>query len=637
MFSLSGFGGGMGCEDNTCGTGGWSGPLPGDPDNNSVLSATPAFGGIDVSWTFPAINPFALAYTTVYRGLLPEFDSAITLVQVGGNTYYDKQDNSNRYYYWIRFVSVNGTEGTLIGPASATARPTIEHTIEQLTGRIDAGVLAQSLKQDIDKIALNYGELTNEIANRISSNAVLSAALRDVQNGVEQSLAFVEQEITTRQTNDSALASQLTVVAALTNTNAAAIIEEKTARVTATDSLAQQITTTNAATAANAAALIKAEETARTTADSALATSLTTAQTTLNGNIASVQSSLQSSINTTNGKVTAIGALYTAKVTVNGLVGGFGIYNNGVAIDAGFDVDTFWIGRTSANKRKPFIVQGNETFIDEAVINKLTFTKLRAEDGSVVIENGKLKASYIDTKGLIIRDASGNAIFGAGVNIPMSMVAGLGAFAGISQITAGNASTFITNGAIGTAQIGNAVIGSAQIAYEISSSNFASSASGWAIRKDGYAEFNDVVIRRNTMCASGILGRTDTVYGNYVVAGEKGSTSTIYYQPGEFLRGKTFYIETGFTDFDAVTNPYSPGFYGRIDSPNNGTVYPAMSGNIYDLAFEVIAAPARTWGAVGSGTAGQRVVLVVTPIIKVLQSFDRIDINNYRWALFRQR
>ncbi len=80
----------MSCDDNTCGTGGWGGPKPGDPSNNGTLSATPAFGGIDLNWTYPTTNPFAVAFTKVFRGVIPEFMGAIEIKEaVGSNFYYD--------------------------------------------------------------------------------------------------------------------------------------------------------------------------------------------------------------------------------------------------------------------------------------------------------------------------------------------------------------------------------------------------------------------------------------------------------------------------------------------------------------------------------------------------------------------
>lgn len=321
------------CATTTCGVGGWVGPLPGDPDNNSVLTATPAFGGIDVSWSYPVTNPEAVAYVQLYRGLLSNFDAAILIANVGGNFFYDKSTSTQliQYYYWIKIVSVNGTVGALIGPASAIAKPTIADVIEGLTAKIDAGLLAQSLKTTIDQIPLNAQAIIQEATTRTSENSAFSQLLTQVQAGVANLYSTVQQEITTRQEGDSTLASAINTVQSVSGSN-----------------------------------------------------------------LASVQTALQTNITTVDGKVTAIGALYTAKVSVNGLIGGFGIYNDGTTVEAGFDVDTFWVGRTQANKRKPFIISGGVTYIDEAAIEKLTFSKLRDESGSFVVANGKVKANYLD-------------------------------------------------------------------------------------------------------------------------------------------------------------------------------------------------------------------------------------------------
>jgi hypothetical protein len=77
------------------------------------------------------------------------------------------------------------------------------------------------------------------------------------------------------------------------------------------------------------------------------------------------------------------------------LIGGFGVYNDGSTIQAGFDVDEFWVGKTQANKCYPFIISGGVTYIKEAAIEKLTFNKLRDESGSFIVENGKVKANYL--------------------------------------------------------------------------------------------------------------------------------------------------------------------------------------------------------------------------------------------------
>ena len=201
--------------------------------------------------------------------------------------------------------------------------------------------------------------------------------------------------------------------------NVAAIVAEQTARINADTATTNTLNTALSSISTNTAA-ISTEATTRASADTALASSITSAQTTLNGSIAAAETRLDASIATVDGKVTGIGARYTAKLSVNGLVGGFGVYNNGTEIDAGFDVNTFWIGKDNPNKRKPFILVGDETFIDQAIINQLTFTKLRDATGAVMVENGRIKSDYISTRGLSVTDAAGNVILAAGSAINMA-------------------------------------------------------------------------------------------------------------------------------------------------------------------------------------------------------------------------
>ena len=380
----------MTCPNNVCGTGIVPGPKPGDPDNNIALTANVAYGGIDVKWTYPISNAHAVAHTLLYRGTTNNRDAAIQIAVVAGNLFYDKIAEIGTYFYWIQVVSVNGTVGDFIGPASATTRARSQDTVEDITGQIDTGVLGTALQEDIARIALNYAELTGEIRNRIAGDAALSGAFADLEAGLVEAVSLVHTEITTRQDGDNALAQQMTIIAAANAANASAIIDESTARVTSDEALSRRYQAVLAATEENAAAITD-ERIARTNADSSLAQQISTAQSTLGNQIASVQVGAQTQIDATNGRVNQIGALWTAKVSVNGLVGGFGIYNNGEFVEAGFDVDRFWIGRTQANKRKPFIIENGITYIDVAVIRdgSLGSAKIgQAAIGTLNVANG---------------------------------------------------------------------------------------------------------------------------------------------------------------------------------------------------------------------------------------------------------
>ena len=158
----------MSCTGNTCGTGGWSGPLPGDPNNNSILSATGVYGGIAVSWTYPTTNPFAVAHTKVFRGYTESFVNVVEHRIISGNYFLDElgADNPVRYYYWIQVVSANGTVNEPIGPASAVSLAYSEKLLQELSGKINENLLDAALRTEVERIDLVNLGLSQEVADR---------------------------------------------------------------------------------------------------------------------------------------------------------------------------------------------------------------------------------------------------------------------------------------------------------------------------------------------------------------------------------------------------------------------------------------------------------------------------------------
>lgn len=357
----------------SCGTGGWVGPQPGDPSTSDIrITATPAFGGIDVNWSYPQINPNAVAYTIIYRSLLNDVDTATVLEHANGSFYYDRVQSATTYYYWIKVVSIYGTESPMIGPAWSTAKPLIEEMIELLTGQIDSGVLSPRLKQEIEQIELNKLGITQEMLDRDLNDDALGVRITELGAKSDTTIALVQEEVLARTSQGEAFVGVVNTMYTEFNGNVAAVQESITVLQNDVGSLAQQINQ---------------------------------AEVNFGDQIAQVQTTMEASFTTVNGKITQIGALWTAQVNVNGLIGGFGVYNDGSIVEAGFDVDRFWIGRTGANKRKPFIIDGGVVYIDEAAINKLTFSKLRDETGAFIVANGKVQAKYLEVDTLVARQA----------------------------------------------------------------------------------------------------------------------------------------------------------------------------------------------------------------------------------------
>lgn len=381
-----------------CGTGAGNFPQPGDPDlNGVVLSAAPAFGGIDVSWTYSDLNPHAVAYTILYRSTSGTEATKVKHRTVTGDFYYDKTTSATliEYFYWIQVVSVNGTIGDLIGPVSATARPTIQQIMESLTGQIEEGFLGQTLKTRLDEIDLNKQAIYDEAIARAANDDALGVAFNQVLAQSDDTLALLQEEINARTAADSATISQVNTLVAQANDD-----------------------------------------------------------------LAAVQLSMGAFIEQVNGDLQDIGAYFSLQTDVNGVIGGFGVYNNGEILEAGFDVDRFWVGRTDLVEgvpvgTKPFIIENDEVFIKEAVIQSLTFDKLRSADGSLmftpavydemgnVVEDGKLKADYIEAGALEVEDLS----------VTNAKIAN-------GAITEAK----IVNGAISNAKIENAAITEAKIA-----------------------------------------------------------------------------------------------------------------------------------------------------------------------------
>lgn len=265
-----------------CGTGSGNFPQPGDPSNDSVLIATSAFGGIDVSWTYPGLNPHAVAHTILYRNTIGTEGSEIYHATVNSDHYFDHSENDAQieYFYWIRHVSINGTQGELIGPASAIAKPRLEDYIALLSGQITESNLAQSLMERLDKIDLLDLDLAAEIQARINGESLLGTELDVIQTDIDGVGVALNQEINTRQTEYSAMLQTINTLQASSEGSLATlqtqvdlIADENSAQATSISNL--QSTVNDPVTGLlQTYADLQTEITARADADSALTTSI---------------------------------------------------------------------------------------------------------------------------------------------------------------------------------------------------------------------------------------------------------------------------------------------------------------------------------------------------------------------------
>lgn len=261
----------MSCTEIVCGTGIGNITKPGDPDNTSILSSVGVSGGINVSWTYPTINPYAVAYVDVYRSDSNNIANAIKRVRISGDFFFDRIAASEikPYYYWIKIISINGTEGEFIGPASAIPSGNVQEVLDQINGILDESFLTGVLQEKINKISTIEGDLASEVSKRLLQNATMGEALAAVQSETGQALTYIQEEITQRVSANEALLNSVNALAVGVSGNTAALIEEQTLRASADSAI---VTDVNA---------IKTSLEADGTVGSAIAYSKTTAESAL--------------------------------------------------------------------------------------------------------------------------------------------------------------------------------------------------------------------------------------------------------------------------------------------------------------------------------------------------------------------
>ena len=445
----------MTCTTNVCGTGGWTGPLPGDPDNNISLMAVPKYGAIEVSWTYPITNSHAVAYFKVYRGANSVFEEAVELRIASGNAFLDKLavGDLTRYYYWIRVVSTHGTGADPIGPASAVALPLVNEILNAISGKITFELLDADLRNGIERIDLFDRNLAKEILDRVAGNASLEDALEHVRSDTGEALTYalsriaeqssdtealatsvtalaagladaqaaIVTEQTVRATEDEAMASDIQILYSGLEDNQAAILNEQTTRVNELEAIATTISGLAAQYQDNLAA-VQTEQTARVNGDAALANSITSLQTktgtdisALNSSISSIQTSLNekasaSQLNTLSttvaGQTTTIQqnstsidgilAKYTVKIDNNGYITGYGLMssNNNGTPSSSFVIraDSFALVMPGYGNYTPFAIGPvGVSFTGNTVWNNVTGSGKPADNATVGADATNLK------------------------------------------------------------------------------------------------------------------------------------------------------------------------------------------------------------------------------------------------------
>ena len=404
----------MSCSTTVCGTGGWNGPLPGDPDNSSVLTATSEFGGINLKWTIPNINAHAVAFTKIFRSVSADVNHSVIIGTQNGSSYFDVEPASNptvTYYYWIQHVSINGSLLEYVGPASAKAKPEVDKIIQLLAGRVETSALAQSLRSRID-IITNLESGITSLNNRLESeNRLITEALDAVKNDVSGATSYIQSQVELFADEKAAFATAVNTQVSLFSEDVyAAVREETKTRAEETGALfgekTVKIDLAGNVSGYGLSAYVDPD-----------GTSMSEFRVAANTFSVGAPAIVQSTAPTTNN--------YKGKVWVN----------TSVTPNV-----TYWYNGSSWQNTpvpgvSPFIVKTSPETLDGITMPAGVYIN------SAVIS--RLSASQIDTRGLTIRDADGNIILSAGNTGDTGGTWGTG-----SGGTSGSSTNFVDNSLI---------------------------------------------------------------------------------------------------------------------------------------------------------------------------------------------
>ena len=430
----------------TGGTGGGTGELPplGVPTEAvapkpSGFTADAGIGIVVLFWDNSFMHYANHAITRVYRHTTNDFNNASEIGTSTGISYVDEdisETEAQTFYYWIRWETTAGSSG--LGPPSDSVEvetsPDPAIVIEALEEEI--------LGEDLTKFLLDPGAgpldflklagISNTIAEKYA------AARQLIANSISEK---IEAGVTTLK---GTVEDQGTTISTLETT-----VEAQGASITE-----------------NATAISEAE------ADIAThTTEIAAVRGTANTNEASIQ--INATAIATN---TAALARWTVKTTVNGLVGGIGLLNDGTTTRFTVLASRFAILQSTDDDPEdvtvPFAVVGGKTYIKDALIADAAISVAKVKDAfltNMTAAKGKLAAARIDVANIFdlsIGDKIQSENYNAGTGVGWKMTKG-----GVLDLFGAN------------------------IRGTIRSASFVAGSSGWIFRNDGTGELDAALIR----------------------------------------------------------------------------------------------------------------------------------------------
>lgn len=373
--------------------------------------------GINVKWAFPADGSAGdTQRTELWYSRTPALADAINFSDFAypqASTSYQGLAAGQAFYFWARLVDTSGNIGPWYpagaGVSGASSSDADEYDA-YFAGKISKSALGADLLAPIN-------------------------AIPGIQQSVTDTAAAIRTEQQARTDGDTALSTRLDQVSAQvvippmagstgdyagSTTVYAGVWSEQSARAEGDLANAKKIDTVTAqisSTTAKLLAAVQTETQARADADSAQAQQITTVQAQANANMAAVQT-VASSYADLNGRVAASYQIKT-QITSNGrtyIAGiGVGVDNSSGVVESQVLVSAGRFGVVDPNGASvtaPFVVQGGQTFISQALIGTGWITTLMIGDviqSTAVGANGQPRWKWDKNGTVTLNGANGGS------------------------------------------------------------------------------------------------------------------------------------------------------------------------------------------------------------------------------------
>lgn len=508
----------------------------GKPPKLANLKAVGKLFSMELSWSFAAGSKDA-DYVEIEQGSAPD-----TNVSLLGQFSYptDRHEITGLQggltrSYRARLVDKLGFKSDWTAWATATVDDSADKVLDLIEGQIDGSHLDQALSQQIDKIDIVDGKVSQETRDRIQ--AIIDAESK-IDKKANQADFIQFQEDTSNEFGIQGeklegIIADYRPRHADKNRHAD---KSRSAQWTywktvARDNYAtnERITVLQSDVADSNATYTQSLKTLATSTE-ALASKTDTLQTTVSGNTASIQQHSKS--------INGLSAEHTLTLDVNGYVTGVGSYNDGKKGSFAIRADEFWIGGTDGTKQKGFVYYTSPQtingvtvpkglYLDNATIANGTLDAAKIKDATITtakIGNAAITSAKIDdlavTSGKIANLAVDTLqIADNAVTIPM---AAMGTSENISLNEGVWTDIIDTNleNKMGTVSVN--INFSAEAQYIISTPNsqdmFRATARVYArflVDSDVHTETNDILVWTSSLYSSGSLlgGTTDYTGG----------------------------------------------------------------------------------------------------------------------------